>query len=435
MAQVRFGERTFDWASGESLLDCLERNSVDVASSCRSGACHSCLVKVVEGPISPVAQLGLKETWKQQQLCLACVSTEHADVTVALSDTSVQVKAKVTGKHHLGRDVVRLELTASAPFPARAGQFVNLTRPSDGLTRSYSVASIESDGHVELHVRVVPNGKMSQWVHGELREGHEVSIRGPTGDCFYAEGRPDQPLVLVGTGTGLAPLVGVARDALSKGHRGSITLIHGGRHPEDLYLDAELKALQREHGNFRYLPTLSGDTAMPGAAKGHVDRVLNAELPSLAGFRAFLCGSPNMVRDVRALIYKLGASLDDIFADAFIPAPAPKTAPAPAAATSVPLPVLSPKPFQVKQGVPRTQKLRFTLQALVFAGFIAQGLLFYLASFRPFGSMLPFMAYDSLGHLVVSSTLVVWATLFLAFSARTNRPGCARENRPTPALA
>ena len=47
-------------------------------------------------------------------------------------------------------------------------------------------------------------------------------------------------------------------------------------------------------------------------------------------------------------------------------------------------------------------------------GLLAQGLLFYLANFRPFSSMLPFMAYDSIGHMMVSSTLVVWATLFLA---------------------
>src|SRR6185369_4588364 len=101
-------------------------------------------------------------------------------------------------------------------------------------------------------------------------------------------------------------------------------------------------------------------------------------------------------------------SLDDILADAFIPAPPPKEAP------GAKLPVLSQKPFEVKQGTPTMQKVRFGLQAAVFAGFLAQGLLYYLARFRPFGSMLPFMAYDSLGHLVVSSTLVVWATLFLA---------------------
>ncbi len=408
MAAVRFENRSFEWASGESLLECLERNKVDVASSCRSGACHSCLVKVVEGPISPVAQLGLKETWKQQRLCLSCVSTEHADITVAQSDTAVQVSATVREKQSLGRDVVRLRLAPAQPFALRAGQFINLTLTSDGLTRSYSVASHDADGYLELHVRVVEHGKMSTWVRDTLKVGDTVSVRGPTGDCFYVEGRQDQPLVLVGTGTGLAPLIGVARDALRRGHRGSIALIHGGRTSEDLYLDVELRQLAKKHPNFRYLPTLSARERMPGTHSGRVDRVLTDEFPSLAGYRAFLCGSPAMVRDIRALLYKLGASLDDILADAFIAAPPPKPK------TSLPLPVLSAKPFQVKQGVPTMQKVRFGLQAAVFAGFLVQGLLYYLAHFRPFGSMLPFMAYDSLGHMVVSSALVVWATLFLA---------------------
>jgi CDP-4-dehydro-6-deoxyglucose reductase, E3 len=404
MAAIRFENRSIEWTQGQSLLECLEKNGVDVPSSCRSGACHSCLVKVVDGPISPIAQLGLKDTWKQQRLCMSCVSTEVADVTVARSDTSVQVKATVLEKQDLGTDVVRIRLKPSQPLGLRAGQFINLTR-ADGLTRSYSVASVESDGFIELHVRVVPNGKMSGWVKGELRLGDEVSVRGPTGDCFYVEGRPDQPLLLVGTGTGLAPLVGVARDALKKNHRGSIALIHGGRTSEDLYLDVELRQLAKKHPNFRYLPTLSGEERMPGCAHGRVDRVLLDQFPSLAGYRAFLCGSPAMVRDTRALLYRLGTSLDDILADAFIPAPPPKSAK---------LPVLSARPFEVKTGVPAMQKVRFGLQAAIFAGFLAQGLLFYLARFRPFGSMLPFMAYDSLGHFVVSSTLVVWATMFVA---------------------
>lgn len=409
MADVRFKDQKFEWKAEESLLDCLERNGVDVPSSCRSGACHSCLVKVVAGPISPLAQLGLKETWKEQQLCLSCVSKEPADVTIALADQSVQVGAKVLGKDKLGRDVVRLKLRPDVAFPVRAGQFINLTR-ADGLTRSYSVASLESDGHVELHVRVVPNGKMSAWVASpECGVGQAVSLRGPTGDCFYVDGRPDQPLLLIGTGTGLAPLVGIARDALAQNHRGSIALVHGGRGPEDLYLDVELRQLARKHPQFRYLPTLSQGEPMPGAFSGRVDKVVADQFPSLNGFRVFLCGSPQMVKDARALVYRLGASLDDIHADAFIPAPAPKPAPS---AAGIALPVV--KEFKVKEGVPRMQKVRFLIQAAIFAGFLTQGLLFYLAQFRPFGSMLPFMAYDSIGHMMVSSTLVVWATLFLA---------------------
>ena len=270
MAEVKFQSKRYDWAQGESLLECLERNGEDIPNACRSGACHSCLVRVTEGPISPVAQLGLKEVWKEQRLCLSCVSTEPADVTVAPSDLSVQVVAEVVKKEALGRDVVRLQLAPRQAFPFRAGQFVNITRP-DGLTRSYSVASIEADGVVEVHVRVVAGGRMSTWVRDTLLVGHEVSMRGPTGDCLYVEGRPDAPLLLIGTGTGLAPLVGIARDALSRRHRGSITLVHGGRTPEDLYLDLELRGLAKKHQNFRYLPTRSTSPARPPAARGWGD--------------------------------------------------------------------------------------------------------------------------------------------------------------------
>lgn len=426
MAEVKFSGKRYEWNEGESLLECLERNGEDIPNSCRSGACHSCLVRVTEGPISPVAQLGLKEAWKEQKLCLSCVSTEPADVTVAQSDLSVQVQARVAKKQSLGRDVVRLHLEPLAPFPFRAGQFVNLTRQGDGLTRSYSIASVEADGLVELHVRVVPNGRMSTWVRDEVEVGHELSMRGPTGDCIYVDGRPDAPLLLLGTGTGLAPLVGIARDAIARKHRGSITLIHGGRAPEDLYLDLELRALAKKHPHFRYLPTLSQGEPVPGTSQGRIDRTVTDQFKSLGGFRVFLCGSPPMVKDLRALAYKLGASLDDIHADAFIPAPPPRPsskevkAVKRAQAAGLPLPVLAStgpapsarKAFVVKQGTPRLQKLRFAVQSLIFAGFLTQGLLFYLAKFKPVGSMLPFMAYDSLGHLVVSSTLVLWATLF-----------------------
>ncbi len=424
MAEVKFQSKRYDWAEGESLLECLERNGEDIPNACRSGACHSCLVRVTEGPISPIAQLGLKEVWKEQRLCLSCVSTEPADVSVAPSDLSVQVLAEVVRKEALGRDVVQLELAPRQPFPFRAGQFVNLTRP-DGLTRSYSVASIEADGVVELHVRLVPGGRMSTWVRDSLLVGHEVSMRGPTGDCLYVEGRPDSPLLLMGTGTGLAPLVGIARDALARKHRGSITLVHGGRAPEDLYLDLQLRSMAKKHPNFRYLPTLSQTEAVPGTSSGRVDSVVTAQFKSLTGFRVFLCGSPPMVKDARALVYRLGAALDDIHSDAFLAAPPPKPntrevkAVKRAQAQGMSLPVLpSPapvkKPFQVKQGTPKLQKLRFGIQAAVFAGFLVQAILFYVAKVKPGGSMLPFMAYDSLGHMVVSSTLVLWATLFAA---------------------
>ncbi len=57
--------------------------------------------------------------------------------------------------------------------------------------------------------------------------------------------------------------------------------------------------------------------------------------------------------------------------------------------------------------------LRFGLQALTFAGFLAQGILYYVAHFRPLGNLLPFLAYQSVGAEVVSSALLLWGAIFL----------------------
>ena len=80
-----------------------------------------------------------------------------------------------------------------------------------------------------------------------------VSIQGPSGNCFYLPGQPDEPLLLAGTGTGLAPLYGIARDALTQGHCGPIWLFHGSLNPAGLYLQQELTDLAARHANFQYV--------------------------------------------------------------------------------------------------------------------------------------------------------------------------------------
>jgi NAD(P)H-flavin reductase len=82
--------------------------------------------------------------------------------------------------------------------------------------------------------------------------GDRLQIVGPAGNCFYESIDADQPPVLIGSGTGLAPLWGVLRDALRRDHRGPIRLYHGARNKEGLYLVDELEALAKERDNFFY---------------------------------------------------------------------------------------------------------------------------------------------------------------------------------------
>jgi NAD(P)H-flavin reductase len=159
-------------------------------------------------------------------------------------------------------------------------------------------------------------GAMSPWLCDPARAGEAVDIQGPNGACFYLPGRPRQPMLLIGTGTGLAPLIGIVRDALADGHVGPIALYHGSRHASGLYLGDALRALTARHANLSYVPCLSGAEAT-GGRRGRADEAALADHGDLKGYRVFVCGVPAMVAGVRRRAYLAGVSLADINGDAF----------------------------------------------------------------------------------------------------------------------
>jgi CDP-4-dehydro-6-deoxyglucose reductase len=309
---------------GETVLAGLLRAGVAIPHGCRAGACRACLLRATSGTPPSAAQADLQDTLRGQGFFLACTAVPTERLTVSLqAAAALAVPARITAIEPLAGDVVRVRLLPEQPIAYRAGQFVTLTR-ADGLARSYSLASLpDQEALLELHVRRLPRGRMSGWLCDPATAGVAVAIRGPSGACCYQAGSPTQPLVLAGTGTGLAPLWGVLRDALRAGHRGPITLVHGARSAEGLYLVDELLALGARHPHFTYLRCLlSGDPA-PGVAVGPLDQVLLTRFPSFAGHRVFLCGDSDLVLPLRRKVFLAGAPLADIHADAFLHAPPP----------------------------------------------------------------------------------------------------------------
>lgn len=299
-------------AEGESVLDALLRAQVSVPHACKAGACGSCLLRCLEPAKLPMAaQAGLKDTWKAAGYFLACVCRPDGDIAVGPVGQDVRLSAHVASIEPLSDSVLRVRLRPREVFEYRAGQYVTLIR-EDGLARSYSLASLPEDDTLELHVRVYADGRMSQWLAREAAPGTVLQVQGPSGDCFYTDGRSDQPLLLVGTGTGLAPLLGIVHDALRRGHRGPLHLVHGAAAAAGLYLQDELIHLAARHSGLHvWHTTLDAD--------GPIEAVLKARLPSLSGFRAFVCGDSDVVRVLKKHIFLAGAALSDIHSDAFLP--------------------------------------------------------------------------------------------------------------------
>ncbi|NOT44843.1 MAG: 2Fe-2S iron-sulfur cluster binding domain-containing protein [Acidobacteria bacterium] len=312
MPTVRYGDLAAPVAGEESVLDALLRAGASVRHACRAGSCGSCMLRMVDGAPAPASQVGLKPSWRAQGYFLPCICHPDADITVTDVGADAQVTARIASLDALSDSVVRVRLACDAPFDYHPGQYVSLVR-EDGLARSYSLASLGAEPELELHVRCLAKGRMSEWVRHRARVGDPVRVLGPSGDCFYVPGRPEQPLLLAGTGTGLAPLYGVLRDALAHGHSGAIRLFHGALRPEGLYLREELTRLCDTHPHVEYVPTLL-------EADGPLDRVVLDRCPAPAGSRAFLCGDPGLVQGLRKALFLQGMTLGDIHADAFLPA-------------------------------------------------------------------------------------------------------------------
>lgn len=317
MTTITFAETGYSCHAGETVLEALIRQGAEPPSSCRSGSCQTCMMRAVAGVPPPESQQGLKPTLQHRGYFLACICKPEMDLSVALAGSEALPKLPVTviDKMELTPHILQLRLQPQSPFEFQAGQFINLHRP-DGLIRSYSIASLPSEQMVELHVERLPNGKMGSWLHEQVGCGDQLEIDGPHGNCFYLTGKPQQKLLLIGTGSGLAPLWGIARSALEHGHQGEIHLFHGSRSAEKLYLVDELKALARKHSNFFYTPCVSGDNNA-GFTTGRANEVALQQFPKLGGWGVYLCGHPEMVSNTKRDSFLAGASFQDIYADPF----------------------------------------------------------------------------------------------------------------------
>ena len=318
MIAIHHEHHRYALAPGQSVLDCLLASGVEVPHGCRNGVCQTCLMRAVAGSPPPAAQRDLSPALTLQNYMLACVCYPTEELTVVLpKDSETTIPATIQNLKRLNQEIMQVSLEAHGPLAYRPGQFINLFRDRE-LGRSYSIASVPGDDpHIHLHVRRLPEGRVSGWIHEELAVGQTVEIRGPAGHCFYVPGNPEQPLVLIGTGSGLAPLYGIIRDALRQGHTGPIRLFHGSRDPGGLYLTGELRELAFGYTQFDYVPCLSGPEVPAGHAAGRAHDVAFSELPELKGWQVFLCGHPEMVQQSQMRAYLAGVSLHDIHTDAF----------------------------------------------------------------------------------------------------------------------
>ncbi|MBL4583563.1 MAG: 2Fe-2S iron-sulfur cluster binding domain-containing protein [Pseudomonadales bacterium] len=320
MTFIVFDDQKIELSDGQTVLSALLDQGFDIPNSCQAGACQTCMMQVKEGEIPAKAQAGLKDTLKAQGYFLACNCTPQKPLNItACNAAKMRTSAKVVAHDALGTDVMRLRVKPAEPFTYHPGQYLTIWK-TETIGRSYSIASVaDFDHYVELHIRRVKNGVVSRWLYDNVAVGESIQIQQATGNCFYTHGNPEQNILLAGTGTGLAPLIGVARDALQHDHSGAIHLIHGASTVDDLYMHQTLVKMAQLYSNFYYYACVRKAERVSLPVTGESIQTIMMSVAAVpAQWKVYLCGGPNMVSSLKKAIFLAGASMKNIYSDPFI---------------------------------------------------------------------------------------------------------------------
>lgn len=318
MTIVEFNQQSYAIANEESLLQCLLRHGIAYPNSCQAGICQSCLIKAKDGAINPAWQEGLPATLKMQGYFLACLARPETNLHVTAPDSSeCEIDAEILEIASLNHNVIQLKLAAKNLEDWIPGQYLSLINP-EGTIRSYSIANIPvEDGFIELQIKVSANGSMGNWLLNKASQQTVVKLRGPFGQCFYHN--PDKAafdILLVGTGTGLAPLVAVLKSALCQNHQGNITLVHGGVTDDDIYYQDELEALATKYKPFIYDPcVLQSKGKIPAAS---VEKRALMHIKNPAKTQVYVCGPKDTASNIKKHIFLAGVPSKAIYSDLFI---------------------------------------------------------------------------------------------------------------------
>ena len=317
---------------GSPLLFSLMENEIFIPSACGGkGTCSLCKLKVPEGggPVLPTETPYLSKEEMEKHVRLSCQVKVRNDLKIEIPEELFQIKefrVSVEKVRDLTDDIKGIHLkilTDDEGISFKPGQYVQLKVPKYEMTqeaeyRAYSVASsAEESRDLELLITKVAEGAVSTYVHDFLKEGEELTINGPYGDFYLHESEKD--ILLIATGSGLAPLLSIIRQIEEEKIDRKTTLFFGARKVKDLLYYDELKAFDEKLPNFTFIPTLSRSTEEEQwqGEKGRVTNLIEKFIPDNADKEVYICGAPAMIHSCEGLLKNKGIPEENIFYEEF----------------------------------------------------------------------------------------------------------------------
>lgn len=219
--------------------------------------------------------------------------------------TAHRFEVELLARAPLSSRVHRLRFASLSPFAWVAGQHLVVVHgQGQELFLPYSIASASNPrkpGQFELAVSIGAGAD----VLDQLAIGERLTVLGPSGD-FIWQSAPSPAALLVGVGTGVAPLRALIEAELCRASQVRLWLIAGHRAPDDVLFSEDFARHAREHARFRFVPTLTqGGDDWPGH-HGRVQARLIEAVQVLGTLDAYVCGRLDMVTEVVGVLLEQG---------------------------------------------------------------------------------------------------------------------------------
>lgn len=308
---------SFVQADGDSILRAALRAGVGLAYECNSGGCGGCKFELLAGEIEtlwPEAP-GLSERDKRRGRHLACQCRACGDITIAAPSADEYVptirprsrSARLAGVREITHDLREFRFVSLQGGAFLPGQYAMLDLPGVNASRAYSMSNTANErGEWHFQIRRVPHGQGTHTLFDRLAVGDEIGLDGPYGVAFL---RTDSPrdIVCVAGGSGLAPMVSIARGAAEAGLLGERTLyfLYGARTTRDVCGEEMLRALPGFGDRIRFIPVVSlpGEDSQWAGATGYVHDQLERVLQErMADYEFYFAGPPPMTQAIQELL-------------------------------------------------------------------------------------------------------------------------------------
>ncbi len=220
-------------------------------------------------------------------------------------------------------DTISLQLSSdnNSTFDFKPGQFISVGVELNGKMeyRAYSISSVPQQDFLQLTIKRVEGGKVSNYLIDEFNEGDSLSVLAPTGPFNSVDCSAKPKIALLSAGCGITPVMSMARTWLANKTNVDITFIHMARSPEHTIYFDELQYLNQHHDNFS-LQLLLKEPQYTDFPQGRLDQKwLTTLCPDLTERTVFLCGPMNFMQDMKTYVEAIGLDMAHFFQESFTP--------------------------------------------------------------------------------------------------------------------